>query len=222
MNDCVLMSWLDELGVCMVLFCVVLLLQALWSACQKIACFMLRSGAWATAANILGAHLTGHPMLVDKAEMIADGLSLLRHKNKNRLVLFCWCNNKLTVQNNNKRQFYQVVTSQYQAVLCVVWTELPDQCQMIRFARWLIVVVIRSHSLPWWWSVIAPKIPFFEKKKKILFRFFIFRFLFYRTVLVSKHWYCLIQMLYQTLFWYCDNTNHHWDDIDGSCEDQLH
>lgn len=36
------------------------------------------------------------------------------------------------VQNNNKGQVYQVVTSQYQAILWVVSTELPDQCQMIR------------------------------------------------------------------------------------------
>lgn len=71
-------------------------------------------------------------MLVDKAEMIADGLLLLRPRTKNRLVLFCWCNDKLTVQDNNNRQVYQVVTSQYQAILWVVSTELPDQCQMIR------------------------------------------------------------------------------------------
>lgn len=93
---------------------------------------MLRSGTLATAANVLHVHLADHPMLVDKAEMFADGLSLLRPRNKNRLVLFCWCNDKLTVHNNNKRQVYQVLTSQYQAVLWVVSTELPDQCWMIR------------------------------------------------------------------------------------------
>lgn len=144
--------------------------------------------------------------------MIRDGLSLLRHRSKNRLVLLCWCDNKLMVQNNNKHQVYQVVTSQYQAILWVVSTELPDQCQIIRLladccnqeSQLAMMVIGDCPQNPNW--------SFLEKN-------FCLGFCFIVSVLVSKQF---GQILYQTLFWYCDNTNHHLVDIDGSCEDQLH
>lgn len=126
------MSWLDKLGVCMVLFGIVSLLIANDS----------------------------------------------HHRNKNRLVSFCWCNNKLAVQNNNKRQVYQVVTSQYQAILWVVSTEPPDQCRMIRLLAdyccnqesQLAMMVIGHCPQNTDWSFL---------EKKFCLGFFIFRFLSY-------------------------------------------